>query len=302
MKVFNYGSINIDHIYRVPRFIQPGETLASEHYQMMLGGKGANQSIALARAGASVQHIGRVSSFDDWIFRKLQADGIGVYCVAHVEEPTGHAIIQVSDAGENSILLFGGANQSFSIARVAECLSNAERGDWLLLQHECNLTTEVMKLAKDHEMTVVYNPAPMPADIASIPLDCVDYLVMNEVEALQFAANDALSKDRPDELVEYLHQKNPHLKIILTLGKQGVVYKDAENLIKQPAERVVAVDTTAAGDTFIGYFVQQCITGKSIETALSVACKAAAVTVQTLGASDSIPTSQQLIDQGIIDA
>lgn len=302
MKVFNYGSINIDHIYRIPRFVQPGETLASKHYQMMLGGKGANQSIALARAGASIQHIGRISTFDDWIFQKLQEDGIGVYCIARVEEPTGHAIIQVNDTGENSIMLFGGANQSFTIKGVAECLSNAEQGDWLLLQHECNLTPEVMKLAKDHNMTVVYNPAPMPDDISIVPLECVDYLVMNEVEALQFAANDSLSKDRPEELVEYLHQKYPHLKIILTLGSKGVIYKDAETMIFQAAEKVSAVDTTAAGDTFIGYFVQQCLENQSVETALSVACKAAAVTVQTLGASESIPTTQQLIDQGIINA
>jgi ribokinase len=302
MKIFNYGSINIDHIYRIPRFVKPGETLASQHYQMMLGGKGANQSIALARAGASVQHIGRVSSFDDWIFRKLQADNIGVYCTKRVEEPTGHAIIQVNDSGENAIMLFGGANQSASTTCLAECLSNAERGDWLLLQNECNLTNEAMKLAKDHDMTVVFNPAPMPSDISNIPIEHVDYLIMNEVEGLQFAANEALSKDRPKELIEYLHQKYPHLKIILTLGKRGVVYKDADTLVTQAAETVEAVDTTAAGDTFIGYFVQQRLAGESIETALSVSCKAAAVTVQTLGASDSIPTAQQLIDQGVISA
>ena len=302
MKVFNYGSINIDHIYRIPRFVQPGETLASYHYQMMLGGKGANQSIALARAGASVQHIGRVSRFDDCIFRKLQAEGIGVYCIEHVDEPTGHAMIQVSDTGENSILLFGGANQSFSLPSVAENINNAEHGDWLVLQHECNLTEEVMKLAKGREMTVIYNPAPMPDDVSNVPIEYVDYIVMNEVEALQFADDERLSKERPIELVDFLHEKYPHLKIILTLGSEGVVYKDADHLLTQAAEKVTAVDTTAAGDTFIGYFVQQSIAGASIETALSVACKAAAVTVQTLGASDSIPTSQQLIDQGIMNA
>lgn len=302
MKVFNYGSINIDHIYRVPRFVKPGETLASQHYQLMLGGKGANQSIALARAGASVQHIGRVSRFDDWIFRKLQEDGVGVYCIQHVEEPTGHAIIQVNDAGENAIMLFGGANQTFSVLSVAEYLSTAQRGDWLLLQHECNITADVMRLAKKHEMTVVYNPAPMPSDISEVPLECVDYLVINEVEGLQFADNDTLSKEQPEQLIEYLHEQHPHLKIILTLGKRGVLYKDADILLTQPAEEVEAVDTTAAGDTFIGYFVQQRLAGKDIKTALSTACKAAAVTVQTLGASGSIPTIKQLIEKGVIDA
>lgn len=296
MKVFNFGSINIDHIYRIPHFIRPGETLASNKYRMMLGGKGANQSIALARAGIMVQHIGRISYHDEWICRKFQEDNIGVYCIQNVDEATGHAIIQVSDSGENSILLFGGANRGFSKRSLAEYLSNSQPGDWLLLQNECNLTEDALRLAKQHQMTVAFNPAPMTADVLNMPLEFVDYLIINELEAEDLVNDETLTAKQPKALIEVLHQRYPQTKIVLTLGKQGVLYKDIEQLLEVPAEVVDVVDTTAAGDTFIGYFIQQLVMGKSIKTALQMANRAAAVTVQTLGASESIPHIAQLID------
>ena len=169
MKVYNYGSINIDHIYRVTDFVRPGETLASSKYHRMLGGKGANQSIALVKAGATVEHIGRISSADTWISEKLLKYGIGSEHIQHVDEPTGHAIIQVSDAGENAIILFGGANQSHSQDDLVETFSHAETGDWLLLQNECNLTAKVLQLAKDKGMIVAFNPAPMTDAVKEMP-------------------------------------------------------------------------------------------------------------------------------------
>ncbi|PID45993.1 MAG: ribokinase [Proteobacteria bacterium] len=295
MKVFNFGSINIDHIYRVPHFVCPGETLPSQKYQMMLGGKGANQSIALARAGVLVQHIGRISVHDEWICRKLQQNGVGVYCLKQVEEPTGHAVIQVNDAGENAILLFGGANRGFAKPELVEYLNNSQPGDWLLLQNECNLTAEVLQLAKQHQMTVAFNPAPMSKAVLDLPMDNVDYLIVNEIEA-EGLVNDAdLGAGQPEALLGRLHQRYPHLKIVLTLGERGVRYKDAEQTLSVPAEVVDVVDTTAAGDTFIGYFIQQLVVGESVKDALEMANRAAAVTVQTLGASESIPYIAQLI-------
>lgn len=294
MKVFNYGSINIDHIYRVNRFVRPGETLASDNYRMMLGGKGANQSIALVKAGAMVQHIGRISDTDEWICKKFHDYGIGAYCLQIVDEPTGHAIIQVDDAGENVILLYGGANQSNSVNNLAEYLSNAESGDWLLLQNECNLTSEALQLAKKQGMTVAFNPAPMSAAVRDMPLEHVDYLIVNETEAEGLINDSAIGTEQPQITIDKLHALYPHTKIVLTLGDKGVIYKDAEQAVVIPAEKVETVDTTAAGDTFIGYFVQQCMTGESVKTALEMATKAAAITVQTLGASESIPDMQQL--------
>lgn len=301
MKVFNFGSINIDHIYRIPHFVRPGETLPSHTYQMMLGGKGANQSIALARAGVLVQHIGRISAHDEWICHKLQKNGVGVYCIQHVDEPTGHAMIQVTDEGENSILLYGGANHGFSKSNLAEYLSNSHPGDWLLLQNECNLTEEALRLAKQHNMTVAFNPAPMSKHVLNLPLDCVDYLIVNEIEAEDLANDASLSAAQPEALLDSLHQRYPHMKIVLTLGKHGVRYKDAEQSVSVPAQVVDVVDTTAAGDTFIGYFIQQLVVGESVQDALEMANRAAAMTVQTLGASDSIPYISQLIEDNTIE-
>ena len=295
MKVFNYGSINIDHIYRVGDFVRPGETLASDNYRMMLGGKGANQSIALVKAGVHVQHIGRISDSDEWICNKFRDYGIGAYCLQMVDEPTGHAIIQVSDAGENSILLYGGANQTNALANLAECLSNGESGDWLLLQNECNLTADALKLAKNQEMTVAFNPAPMTAEVRDMPLDCVDYLIVNEIEAADLLNDTDIGDDQPEALLEQLHARYPQLKIVLTLGDKGVMYKDAEQTLAVAAQKVEPVDTTAAGDTFIGYFIQQAMTGASVKEALETASKASAITVQTLGASESIPDRQTVL-------
>lgn len=289
MKVFNYGSINIDHIYRVGDFVRPGETLASNNYRMMLGGKGANQSIALVKAGVMVQHIGRISDADEWICKKFQEYGIGAYCLQLVDEPTGHAIIQVSDAGENAILLHGGANQSNSLNNLAEYLSSGESGDWLLLQNECNLTSEALELAKKQGMIVAFNPAPMSDDVRDMPLQCVDYLVVNEIEAEDLLNDAKANASQPESLLTQLLERYPHLKIVLTLGAKGVMYKDAEQTITVAAQKVEPIDTTAAGDTFIGYFIQQAMSGASIRTALEVASKASAITVQTLGASESIP-------------
>jgi len=301
MQVFNYGSINIDHIYRVGDFVRPGETLASDNYRMMLGGKGANQSIALVKAGVMVQHIGRISDADEWICKKLQKYGIGAYCLQLVDEPTGHAIIQVNNEGENAILLHGGANQSNSLGNLAEYISNGENGDWLLLQNECNLTAEALELAKKQGMTVAFNPAPMTSDVRDMPLEYVDYLIVNETEAEGLVDDPEITLDQPEVLLDQLHSRYPHMKIVLTLGDKGVIYKDKEQSVTVAAEKVDVVDTTAAGDTFIGYFIQQTTAVASVKTALELACKASAITVQTLGASESIPDMQQLQLLGLDD-
>ena len=173
MTVFNFGSINVDHIYRVSNFVRPGETLATQSYQRMLGGKGANQSIALARAGAKVKHIGRISEEDQWALDILAGDGIDITGVERCAEASGHALIQVNDAGENAILLHGGANQSNTLSWAKTCLIDANKGDCLLLQNECNLIREVLMFAVANDMLIAFNPAPMTAEVLSLPLDLV---------------------------------------------------------------------------------------------------------------------------------
>lgn len=301
MKVYNYGSINIDHIYRVIDFVRPGETLASKHYHRMLGGKGANQSIALSKAGTTVQHIGSISTADDWIRKELLENGISTDLIKRVEDPTGHAIIQVSDAGENAILLYGGANQSHLEDGLTKIFSDADKGDWLLLQNECNLTGKTLKLAKDQGMIVAFNPAPMTDEVRQMPLDCVDYLIVNETETEGLVNDSDYRIDQPQAMLDKLHSLYPHLKIVMTLGGDGVIYKDSDQNVVVVAEKVEVVDTTAAGDTFIGYFIQQIIEGNSVETALKVANKASSITVQTLGASESIPDMKTLKSSGLVN-
>ena len=301
MKVYNYGSINVDHIYRVCDFVRPGETLPSNSYNRVLGGKGANQSIALAKAGLDVNHIGRISKTDTWIQEKLLDYGVSTQLIQTVDEPTGHAIIQVSDKGENAIILFGGANQTHSEDSIRDALKQCSQGDYLLLQNECNLTQFVLELAKEQGMTVVFNPAPMTEDVKKLSLDSVDYLIVNEIEAEQLLNNPSLNGDEPEALLKQLRQTYPNVNIVMTLGSKGVLYGDKTQIIQLDAKKVEVVDTTAAGDTFVGYFMQQIITGKPVETALKVATEASAITVQNLGASDSIPDIDTLKSLALTD-
>ena len=198
----------------------------------------------------------------------------------------------MSDAGENSILLYGGANQSNTLSNLADHLNNAENGDWLLLQNECNLTAEALTLAKNQNMMVAFNPAPMTAAVRDMPLDCVDFLIVNEIEAADLLNQAEIDAEQPEVLLDQLHTRYPHLKIVLTLGEKGAMYKDADQQLTVAAQKVDPIDTTAAGDTFIGYFIQQAMSGSTVKAALEVASKASAITVQTLGASESIPDMQ----------
>ena len=301
MKVYNYGSINIDHIYRVTDFVRPGETLPSDSYNRVLGGKGANQSIALAKAGLEVNHIGRASKTDTWIQQKLLDYGVNTQLIQSVDEPTGHAIIQVSDEGENAIILFGGANQTHSEDSIRDALKQCSQGDYLLLQNECNLTQFVLELASEQGMTVVFNPAPMTEDVKKLSLDSVDYLIVNEIEAKDLLNNPDVGADNHKAILEQLHQAHPNVNIVMTLGSKGVLYLDNAQTIQLDAKKVEVIDTTAAGDTFVGYFMQQIIAGKPVETALKVATEASAITVQNLGASDSIPDINTLKSLALID-
>ena len=301
MRVYNYGSINIDHIYRVCDFVRPGETLPSESYSRLLGGKGANQSIALAKAGLNVNHIGRVSKTDSWIQQKLHDYGINTQLIQSVDEPTGHAIIQVNDDGENAIILFGGANQTHSENVIRDSLKQCAPGDYLLLQNECNLTKLVLETASDLGLKVIFNPAPMTDAVKKMPIDSVDYLIVNEIEAEGLLPGHDADKNTPKVLLKRLHHSFPNTKIVMTLGSKGVMYKDKIQTLQIDAKTVEVVDTTAAGDTFVGYFVQQIFTGKSVETALHVATEASAITVQSLGASESIPDKNTLKSFALID-
>ncbi|WP_020558984.1 ribokinase [Thiofilum flexile] len=292
MAIFNYGSINIDHVYRVPHLVQPGETLASRSYQTLLGGKGANQSIALARAGAKVQHIGRYGEGDEWVLAQLESAGVDCHLVTASPLPTGHAIIQVDDQAENAIVLYRGANHSFTPTELPDLLKTAQANDWLLLQNECSCTAEMITLAAQHHLKVAFNPAPMTAQVAQLPLESLNLLIINKVEAQQLLQLDTFELS---QITQVLSTRYPSLAVIITLGDKGVVWVDQHQAIEVPALPVQAVDTTAAGDTFIGFALAALSRGQGIQYALELGCRAAALCVQRAGAAQSIPTLEEVL-------
>lgn len=289
MKVLNFGSLNLDHVYAVEHIVQPGETIASTDYRLFAGGKGANQSVALARADATVCHGGMIGQEGLWLRDKMRLEGINVDNVVVADSPGGHAIIQVDTEGQNSIVLFGGANQLISDQHVNAALNTCVPGDVLLLQNEINKTADLIAAGHAAGLTVCFNPAPMAPEVLDFPLDQVDILILNENEGAALAQTDIL-----DRIPAKLRERWPNTRVVLTLGKHGVHYLDGETECQVDAYRVSAVDTTAAGDTFIGYFLAGTLEGMEVEQALALACKAAALSVTKPGAMDSIPLREDV--------
>ena len=306
-KILTFGSLNIDYVYSVDHFVQKGETLASGALEIFSGGKGLNQSVALGRAGAEVFHAGAVGPDGQFLLDLLQEAGVDTHLVKRLESVrTGNAIIQRDPEGNNCILLYGGANQAITREQVKESLEGFGAGDYIVLQNEINQMPFLMEQAHAKGMHIVLNPSPMNGRIFEMPLGCVDYLILNEVEAAQILEADtpalgdekaALGDEKAGEaMAEKKKKKFPRSRIVLTLGEKGVVYCGEETRIRQPAYAVRAVDTTAAGDTFTGYFIAGISRGMSAEEALDTASRAAAIAVTKPGAAPSIPAWEQVQD------
>ncbi len=290
--LYNLGSINLDHFYRVTHFVAPGETLASQDYRIGLGGKGANQSLALARAGAAVSHWGRIGRQDGWARDLLAEAGIDVSRVELVDEPSGHAIIQVDDQGENAILLFAGANHGFLSSDLDAAISSTQSGDWLLVQNECNGLSHLMTQAAAHGLNIAFNPAPMTDEVLTLPLQRCRLLFVNRGEAARLA--ELPETTAAEALLDALAYRLPGTETVLTLGDEGAWHQQGGERHYQPALPVTAVDTTAAGDTFIGYYLAAVQDGSSMADCLYRATVAAGLSVQRHGAADSIPFRDQV--------
>ena len=296
MKILNFGSLNIDNVCQVPHFVRPWETLSANSFERFAGGKGLNQSLALARSGAKVFHAGRIGG--DGLFLKEILEESGVDCRYLCVAPgelTGCAMIQVSDAGENCIVLYGGANQNISATDIENTLSAFSTGDILLLQNEINDLEYIINCAVKQGMRVFFNPAPMRENVLKLDLAKVDTFVVNEVEGADLAGV-AVESDHKTVLAA-LRNKYPQTNILMTLGAQGAVYAGAgagETVFVPACEVEKVVDTTAAGDTFIGYFLAETVCGKSIQEALLTASKASAHCISIKGAANSIPRRDEL--------
>ncbi|SHL10636.1 ribokinase [Roseovarius marisflavi] len=278
--IFNLGSINADHIYRLPHLPAPGETLAAVSYCRTLGGKGANQSVAAARAGERVCHIGAIGPDGDWMVDLLEGYGVEVGHVARSDTPSGHAVVCVDDAGENAIVIYPGANRALEVSDVTSALGAASPGDWLMMQNETNLQIETARLAQVGGLNLAYSAAPFDANAVREILPFVTLLMLNEVEARQL--EQAIGEiDVP--------------QLLITRGANGAEWRDRASgeVILCPAFPVTPVDTTGAGDTFTGYLVASLAQGLVPSAALRRASAAAALQVQRPGTAEAIPTGAE---------
>lgn len=298
MKILNFGSLNIDHVYTVDHIARPGETLTSSSYEVFAGGKGANQSAALGRAGAPVFHAGLVGPDGAWLIDRLVSAGVDMRFTEQAEEGvTGHALIQVEkEGGQNAIVLYPGANHAVTKARIRAVIEEFDSEDILLLQNEINEMSYVIEQGAARGMMICLNPAPMTPAVLDYPLDCVDILIVNETEAAALVASveeqpsePASSESAEQQLLSRLERVVPGARLLLTLGERGARYRgDGEELTVEAVPAAV-VDTTGAGDTFVGYFIASVAAGLSTGTALRRATVAASLCVSRPGAMDSIP-------------
>ena len=289
MKALNLGSLNIDHVYTVPHFVQAGETLTTLRMDTFLGGKGFNQSVALAKAGAEVYHGGLLGEDGQLFLEPCREYGIHTDYMDQLEGMSGHTIIQVDADGQNSILLYPGTNRAFTKERIDSILANFGEGDYLILQNEINLVDYAIDAAYEKGMIIVLNPSPYDAYLNNCELSKVRYLLLNEVEGEMMTGCR-----EPNAILNSLLGHYPRAGIVLTLGGEGAVYRDAQEEYRCAACRVHAVDTTAAGDTFTGYFLAAVMEGQGKREALALAAKAAAIAVTREGASPSIPYRREV--------
>ncbi len=289
-KFLCFGSLNMDYTYRVAHFVRTGETLAASEVHVFCGGKGLNQSIALAKAGGEVFHAGRIGTDGTFLLDALHNANVNTaFVTVSDREKTGHAIIQNTPDGENCILLFSGANKQITKQQIDLVLEHFDSGDMLVLQNEINEIPYLIRQAKRRGMTVAFTPAPMTDDVPDYPLGETDYLLLNETEARALVAADCSKALAADDLANRLRETWPELRFVLTLGAAGAFYIHKQERIFQSAFRVKAVDTTAAGDTFAGFFLQSVAAGKQVKQALAAAAKAAAICVSRNGAASAIP-------------
>lgn len=295
MKALCFGSLNIDYTYKLDHFVQKGETISSKELIVCSGGKGLNQSIALSKAGAFTYHAGAIGEDGRFLLEQMEEAGVNTDYVAILPDVrSGNAIIQNDKSGDNCIILYGGANQAITKEQVQTVLKNFEKGDFIVLQNEINELDYIVEYANELGMKIVLNPSPMNEKIISLPLDCVNYFMVNEIEALQILEKEGSKEMEGLTIAEELRERFPNASVVLTMGEKGSIYMDANETVVQPAFRVQAVDTTAAGDTFTGFFIGGLMRGLEPKEAMLEATKASAIAVTRQGAAPSIPTLEEV--------
>ena len=291
MRVLNIGSLNIDFVYAVDHIILPGETEATASRNTFLGGKGMNQSCALAKAGVEVYHGGMIGEDGRMFLDACKEYGVNDQFIRIVDGPSGHTIIQIDKNAQNSILLYGGANQKLTVEYIDEVLSHFGADDILLLQNEVNLLPYIVDKAYEKGMTIALNPSPFNEKLDAVDMSKISIFLLNEVEGFQLTG-----QQEAEAIIAKLRELFPHARIMLTLGKDGAVYADGTQKVYQPIFKVQAVDTTAAGDTFTGYFLAGLAEGLPMEEVLRISAKASSIAVTRPGAVPSIPFRAEVME------
>lgn len=291
MKILNLGSLNVDYVYKVDKFLLPGETKSSLSLNTYCGGKGLNQSIAAAKAGNEVYHAAVLGNGGEMLKTALSESGVNVDMIQPSDETCGHAIIQVDEKGQNCILLYGGTNRTLTKEFIDEVLDKFGNNGLVLLQNETNLVGYIIERASEKGLQVALNAAPMNDEVLKYPVDKLSWLIVNEVEGKQIAGCE-----KDDEIISVLKEKYPSCKILLTLGSNGACCLADGKLYTIGCHKVDVVDTTAAGDTFTGYFLYGMLNNYSVEESLRMATTASAVCVGRNGASDSVPLKKEIDD------
>ncbi len=299
-KVLNFGSLNIDYVYSMDHIIKPGETEAAHSRGIFPGGKGLNQSVALARAGSDTWHAGALGQGDNSILTGVLKDaGVKLDYLKTHDVPTGHTVIQVDPSGQNSIILFGGANRSLKDDEIEETFSHFGQGDLLVLQNEVNGLERMMRLAAQRGMKTAFNVSPFTPDLLDLPLDLCSVLLVNEIEGGAIAGMDPSSD--PDKLIDGIRRRVPQCTVVLTLGTRGSVLSiPGQDLLKCGCCKVKAVDTTGSGDTYTGFLLTMLMKGEAPQRAMHIAAAAAAISVTRPGAACSIPSLSEVMESELL--
>lgn len=290
MKILNFGSLNIDYVYNVSHMVKAGETLASDALNVYCGGKGLNQSVAAARAGGNVWHAGMIGIEGGMLSQVCRDSGVNTDLIRVTEGKSGHTIIQVDRTGQNCILLYGGANRQITPEYADSVLANFSEGDILLLQNEISSLDHIIDQAFQKGMRIVLNPSPFDDNLKACDLSKISMFLLNEVEGEQMTGSA-----EPEEILARMSELYPESEVILTLGQKGSVYSFRGKRVHQNIYSVKAVDTTAAGDTYTGYYLAAVSGGKSVEEALDLAARASAIAVTRSGAVPSIPELEEVL-------
>lgn len=296
MSIICFGSMNIDYVYNVDHILKPGETLESAGYNIYAGGKGLNQAIALGRAGADCRMAGMRGRDSQLLIDTLNFGGVDTSLIRQVDTEGGHTIIQVDREGQNCILYFGGANKKITQEYIDEVICQCQPGDYILLQNEILMIPQIISAAQEAGLKIVLNPSPIDNALKSFPLEKVDLLILNEIEGCELTGSE-----EPDAILDSLQERLPKTALLLTLGSRGSIYRLDQETYRQDIFRVPVVDTTAAGDTFTGFFLKMLIDGRTIEECLRYAAAAAAIAVGRAGAAGSIPSFDEVANSNLLN-